>query len=318
MKPRTPNPELVAGTARTKNTGGSAGRANVSSVPGSPERPGRIKDAYKLALVCIVLIAATLACYWPLAHYEFINFDDNIYVLQNQHVRGGFNWANVQWAFGSGVGGNWHPLTWFSHMLDCQLYGLNAGGHHLTNVLFHTANSLLLLLVLRRMTGSLWRSAFVASLFALHPMHVESVAWVAERKDVLSTFFFLLTLGAYNAYANCKVQSSKFKVQSSGKPSSEHATRITLHAPLVRPRSRLLRLRPHEQTHARDHAFRSPASRLLAPGTFPAVRNQKSIPIRNRDLADSKIKNQKSPHRKAAFFCSFRGLFCCHLSGPAT
>ncbi|MEY2427489.1 MAG: protein O-mannosyl-transferase [Verrucomicrobiota bacterium] len=153
-------------------------------------------------LICVLLGAATLAIYWPVVHYQFINFDDLGYIIQNPHVRSGFSGDNVGWAFTTGYGSNWHPLTWLSHMLDGQLFGLNAGGHHLVNLLFHTANTVLLFLVLRRMTGATWRSAFVAALFALHPLHVESVAWVAERKDVLSTFFFFLTLLAYEKYVS--------------------------------------------------------------------------------------------------------------------
>ena len=134
----------------------------------------------------------------------------------------------MQWAFSSYAASNWHPVTWLSHMLDCQLYGLKPAGHHLTNVLLHTANTLLLFLVLRRMTGALWRSACVAALFALHPLHVESVAWVAERKDVLSAFFFMLTLWAYARYA--EVQSLKSKVQSPGSGPLFTLSRFTFHA----------------------------------------------------------------------------------------
>ena len=115
-------------------------------------------------------------------------------------VARGLSLKGVEWAFTHIVVSNWHPLTMLSHMLDCQLYGLNAGGHHLTNVLLHTATAILLFLVLRRMTGFLWRSAFVAAVFAIHPLRVESVAWVAERKDVLSGLFFMLTLWAYTRY----------------------------------------------------------------------------------------------------------------------
>jgi Flp pilus assembly protein TadD len=178
-----------------------------------PKERGKTANWLTL-LVALLLTAVTFGIYWPVVHHQFINFDDLGYIIQNPHVRAGFSWANVEWAFTSGYGSNWHPLTWLSHMLDCQLYSLNAGKHHLTNLLFHTANTVLLFLLLKRVTHTLWRSAFVAALFALHPMHVESVAWVAERKDMLSTFFFLLTLGAYHAYANSQVQSSKSKVQN--------------------------------------------------------------------------------------------------------
>src|SRR3989475_2781406 len=133
--------------------------------------------------------------------HDFINYDDQTYVYENTKITGGLNLAGIAWAFGHVHAQNWHPLTTISHMLDCQLYGLKAGGHHFTNVLLHTVAVLLLFAVLRDMTGAFWRSAFVAALFAIHPLHVESVAWVAERKDVLSAVFFMLTLLAYVRYA---------------------------------------------------------------------------------------------------------------------
>ncbi len=151
--------------------------------------------------VCLLLALLTLALYWPLLGHGFSSVDDKQYITDNPPVASGLTWPGVVWAFTSGYAGNWHPLTWISHMLDCQLYGLHPAGHHLTNLLFHIANSLLLFLLLRRMTGTLWRSALVAALFAWHPLHVESVAWAAERKDVLSTFFGLMTLHAYVSYA---------------------------------------------------------------------------------------------------------------------
>jgi tetratricopeptide (TPR) repeat protein len=132
--------------------------------------------------------------------HEFINFDDNLYVTENKHVLSGISLANLKWALTATYASNWHPLTWLSHMVDVQLFGLKAGRHHLVSVFFHIANALLLFLILHRMTKALWQSAFVAVLFALHPLHVESVAWTAERKDVLSTLFWMLTLGAYVFY----------------------------------------------------------------------------------------------------------------------
>src|SRR5258706_5808576 len=122
----------------------------------------RTKNRLWTLLICVLLSAATLATYWPVVHYQFINFDDLGYIIQNPHVRAGFSWQNVRWAFTSGYGSNWHPLTWLSHMLDGQLFGLNAGRHHLVNLLFHTANARLLFLVLRRLTGAVWRSASVS------------------------------------------------------------------------------------------------------------------------------------------------------------
>ncbi len=150
--------------------------------------------------VTLALIAVNLIVYASVWHYDFVNYDDYQYVSENADVSGGLTWHGVAWAFTTGAAANWHPLTWLSHMLDVQLYGLNPGAHHLTNLLLHIANTLLLFGLLHRMTGALGRSAFVAGLFAVHPLHVESVAWVAERKDVLSTLFWMLTLWAYVAY----------------------------------------------------------------------------------------------------------------------
>jgi hypothetical protein len=147
------------------------------------------------------LAAAILAVYSQVAHFDFINYDDEVYVYENPQVRAGLTAAGIKWAFTAVVAGNWAPVTMLSHMLDCELFGMSAGMHHLTNVLFHLAASLLLFASLRRATGMRWPSAFVAFLFALHPLHVESVAWVAERKDVLSAFFCFLSLYAYVRYA---------------------------------------------------------------------------------------------------------------------
>ncbi|MDB6066775.1 MAG: Tetratricopeptide 2 repeat protein [Pedosphaera sp.] len=151
-------------------------------------------------LICILLALITLALYAPTFHHEFINLDDPTYVTVNLKVQSGFTKESMKWAFTEAYASNWHPLTWLSHMLDCKLYGLNPRGHHITNVAFHVANTVLLYWVMLGMTGARWRSAFVAALFGWHPMHVESVAWVAERKDVLSTFFWFLTMGAYALY----------------------------------------------------------------------------------------------------------------------
>jgi tetratricopeptide (TPR) repeat protein len=151
-------------------------------------------------IICLFLVVATLAVYWQVLDNDFVNYDDDYYVTENTHVNKGVTFDSLTWAFTSPHASNWHPLAWVSHMIDCQLYGLNPRGHHLTSLLFHVANTLLLLLILVRMTGTLWQSSFVAALFALHPLHVESVAWVAERKDVLSTFFLMLTLWGYTIY----------------------------------------------------------------------------------------------------------------------
>jgi len=133
---------------------------------------------------CLALIVATVTVYAPVRHYDFVLWDDPTYVSENPRVAAGLTLQGVSWAFTTGLMGNWHPVTWLSHMLDVHFYGLNAGGHHLTNLLLHIANTLLLFGLLHRMTGALGRSAFVAGLFAVHPLHVESVAWVSERKDV--------------------------------------------------------------------------------------------------------------------------------------
>jgi len=147
--------------------------------------------------ILFALLVVTAAAYWQSPSSDFINYDDPAYVTENDPVQAGLTADSITWAFTTVHVGNWHPVTWLSHMLDCQIFGLNPAGHHFTSLFFHIANTLLLFLLLLRMTGALWQSAFVAALFALHPLHVESVAWIAERKDVLSTFFLLLTIGAY-------------------------------------------------------------------------------------------------------------------------
>ncbi len=165
-------------------------------------------------LICVGLALLSLAVYSRLLTCDFIDFDDPDYVTENQHVLDGLTLNGFAWAFRSTHAVNWHPLTWISHMADCQVYGLSPGGHHFSSLLLHMANTLLLFGVLRRLTGALWRSALVAALFAWHPLHVESVAWVSERKDVLSAFFWFLALGAYGRYAEkSKVQGPKSEVR---------------------------------------------------------------------------------------------------------
>jgi Flp pilus assembly protein TadD len=143
---------------------------------------------------------ATLLVYWQVRNHDFVNLDDNLYVTKNRHVQAGFTREGILWAFTSTQASNWHPLTWLSHMLDYTFFGLEARGHHLTNMLLHVINSVFLFLLFSRMTGAFWQSGFVAALFALHPLHVESVAWISERKDVLSTLFWILTMWAYVRY----------------------------------------------------------------------------------------------------------------------
>jgi Flp pilus assembly protein TadD len=161
-----------------------------------PQRTPR----WRAPALCFALAAISFAVFGQTLRHEFIDFDDGGDVYENPVVARGLTLKGIVWAF-SFHSSNWFPLTWLSHMLDCQLYGLHPGGHHLTNVLLHTATVIVLFLVLRQMTGALWRSAFVAAVFAIHPLRVESVAWVAERKDVLSGLFFMLTIGAYVRYA---------------------------------------------------------------------------------------------------------------------
>ena len=151
-------------------------------------------------IICLFLIAASLSVYWQIMDHDFIDYDDESYVTKNPHVRAGLTSEGIIWAFTTNHAANWHPLTRLSHMADCELYGLNPMGHHWTSLQIHLTNTLLLFFILQYMTGALWRSAFVAALFALHPLHVESVAWVAERKDVLSTFFGMLALLSYCRY----------------------------------------------------------------------------------------------------------------------
>ena len=155
------------------------------------------RDRRREWLVYLLLFLAVCAVYSQVRHFDFVNFDDPEYVSGNVHVRAGLTWDGVKWAFQSTAAANWFPLTWLSNMAAYQLFGLDSGWHHLVNVLFHALASLLLLAALKRMTNALWPSALVAFLFALHPLHVESVAWVAERKDVLCAFFWCLTLWCY-------------------------------------------------------------------------------------------------------------------------
>ncbi len=157
-------------------------------------------------LIALLLALATLLVYLPVTHCGFLNYDDDDYVTNNHDVQNGLTFAGVKWAFTTIHASNWHPLTWLSHMADCQLFGLNPGAHHFVNALFHAANVALLFVLLLRLTNALWPAAFVAALFAWHPLHVESVAWIAERKDVLSTFFALLSLLSYTKFVkeNCR------------------------------------------------------------------------------------------------------------------
>ena len=202
--------------------------------------------AFVLGISLFVLVVWV---FFPAIRNGFIDVDDAGYISDNVHVRPGFTWAGMGWAFANSVGGSWHPLTWFSIMLDCQLFGVRPAGHHLTGLLLHAANTVLLFLVFRRMTGATWRSAFVAVLFALHPLRVESVAWAAERKDVLSTFFWMLTLlmHVYDAQ-EAEAQAPKPGGRKPEGPLS------TFPRPSLTSLSGLFRLRPDEQTDGGDVA----------------------------------------------------------------
>ncbi|MEI2722198.1 MAG: hypothetical protein V9H26_01270 [Verrucomicrobiota bacterium] len=240
-------------------------------------RPARIPwnkmnqtgQAWRSLLLGALLIGATVATYWPVLENDFINYDDPDYVTANEVVKRGLTWNGVQWAFATGHASNWHPVTWLSHMLDVSWFGLRPAGHHATNLFLHVANTLLLWRLLLRMTGSLWRSALVAGLFALHPLHVESVAWVAERKDVLSTFFGLLTLLAYVRFAQCKIQNSKFKIEEEelgrgGQGKGQKAKGKNLGQAWYSCGSGLLRAGADEQADAGDLAVCDVTAGLLA------------------------------------------------------
>ena len=154
-------------------------------------------DKSRIWFVYLALLVSPLAVFWQVHSFEFINYDDNDYVYKNNHIVTGLKWENIVWVFTHDHGGDFHPLTGLSHIMDCELFGTAPGSQHVVNLLFHLANTLLLFTVLRKMTGAIWQSAFVAALFALHPLHVEPVAWISSRKDVLSTFFWILTMVAY-------------------------------------------------------------------------------------------------------------------------
>jgi tetratricopeptide (TPR) repeat protein len=161
-----------------------------------------------------ILVLLVSAAYWSVLRNDFVNYDDNVYVTGNPRVQQGLTGQNIVWAFSTTEAEFWHPFTWLSHMGDCEFYGLNPFGHHLTNLLLHLANTLLLFFALKRLTGGLWRSSVVAALFALHPLHVESVAWVAERKDLLSALFFFLALWAYARFVEERRGSIQYSVFS--------------------------------------------------------------------------------------------------------
>jgi len=223
-------PGVLKGSVPSREGAGKKGKSHEESAQPNPLSSGFIR-AHRW-LIPLLLAAVTLAVYWPVRHHAFINLDDPEYVTENRHVQAGFTRPALTWAFFNLHGEHtyWHPLTWVSHMLDCQLFGLNPGAHHLVNVAFHVANTLLLLFLLNRMTGAFWRSAMVAALFALHPLQVDTVAWVTERKNVLSTLFWLLTLWAYARNAECRMQNAERRVGKVEDGMLHASSRITHHA----------------------------------------------------------------------------------------
>ena len=213
----------------------------------------RTESLWTPRLIGLALLFLTLVIYWPVLRFDFVNYDDDKYVTANPHVLAGLTRQSVAWAFQTTDANFWHPLTWLSHMLDCQLYGSHPAGHHLTNLGLHLFNTLLLFGLWNRMTGAYWRSAFVAALFAVHPLHVESVAWVAERKDVLSTFFGLLSLWAYIQYV------SKSGSRSQGSEVKKPGSRARNESKVQSPRSKVvtkagLRLPAQRLTHSPTHS----------------------------------------------------------------
>ena len=201
---------------RTKNAGGDGRNSRQQSQVSRPNQffhgvERWFRDNLPNLAVCAFLLLAIVAVFGQTARYDFTDCDDNQYVTENPQVMGGVSVEGVVWAFTRSHASNWHPLTWLSHMLDCEFYGLeHPGGHHLTNVILHAANTILLFLLLRQLICDLWASAFVAALFAIHPLHVESVAWIAERKDVLSGLLFMLTLAAYVGYARREFSLARY------------------------------------------------------------------------------------------------------------
>jgi protein O-mannosyl-transferase len=212
-------------------------RRSATRIKPAPMRAatlGGARPRFPVWLLAAMLLLVTLTLYWPATRSDFVNYDDDVYVTSNMHVKKGLTWENMIWACMSPVCCNWHPLTVWSHMLICQLAGLNPWGHHLTNILLHTLNAGLVFALLRQMTGATWRSLLVAALFAVHPLRVESVAWVSERKDVLSGCFGLLALMAYARYAQARSLKSGGGTddagsgrQQPGTPNTQHASRFT-------------------------------------------------------------------------------------------
>lgn len=205
-------------------------RAGLRLAPPVKNSPLRLLRAGNVTVICLLLLGLVFWVFLPSLSNGFVNLDDDVYVYENLRVQHGLTLDNLRWAFANLEAGFWHPLTWLTIMLDCQLFALRPGGHHLTSLLLHAANTVLLFLMFRRMTGATWRSAFVAALFALHPLHVEPVAWVADLKDVLSTLFWMLALLMYVKYAERLVVSSRWSAasnQASAAPAAHIGLRNT-------------------------------------------------------------------------------------------
>jgi len=196
-KPTSARTEARRRAREAKNADLPQSPAPADALPQAPSPPSIQRQDI---LVCLALLALTIAVYWPVYRFDFLSYDDSEYVTQNVRVQAGLNVGNIGWAFRTFFFMNWHPVTWLSYMLDAQLFGLRPAGFHLVNVLFHALTTQLVFVVFKRMTAARWPSAFLAMLFAVHPLHVESVAWIAERKDVLSGFFFMLALWGYLRY----------------------------------------------------------------------------------------------------------------------
>ena len=272
--------------------------------------------------ICLLLAAVTLVLYWPVTRFQFVNYDDTDFITGNPVIQAGVTAGGLEYALRAEVARNWHPLTVLSHMLDCQLFGLRAGGHHLTSLLLHVANSVLLFLVLKRMTAALWRSAFVAALFAWHPLHVESVAWIAERKDVLSALFWWLTLWAWLGYAaGWKNPGSKSKLfyilavflyglAAMSKPMVVTLPFVLLlldYWPLRRFQFRAapspagdVRAKPRRGPPAARGAAQPPLSRAPAAGKNPLLRHQRRLVLQDLPRAARRRRHDarnRSSHR---------------------
>ena len=180
--------------SRIRRAEGRGVATRLAAVPGTGPQP------WLAPAIAGVLAILTIAVFGQVRSHDFIDFDDGLYVVENPNVRGGLTTENIAWAFTAGRAANWHPLTWISHQADVSMFGMDAGLHHLTNVAWHAFNAILLFGFLRSLTGAVWRSALVAALFAIHPAHVESVAWISERKDVLSTFFLIVSTWAWTSW----------------------------------------------------------------------------------------------------------------------